>query len=226
MAVATSFPPPSGKGYATKFSNPILLYWTLSKQAYRQNKRSILTAPFYLCQHLYFLASSDSKALVLDSSVFQTPCDAGTIGSTSPYAANISDADYAVGLTRGLESGTGTGFSFINLTAGDTDFLAAGSNMTSYILNTYGALSHTRRAATTFEGPVNPVIAFSALLEAGEGTFLEGSPICPHDCILANLYRISASQCRPLMRVIQFLCTSLEPGSTIATTTLCRHQCT
>lgn len=109
---------------------------------------------------------------MLDPSVFQTPCDAGTIGSTSPYAANISDTDYAVSLTRGLESGTGTGFSFINLTAGDADFLAAGSNMTNYILNTYDTLSHTRRAATTFEDPVNPVTAFSALLEAGEGTFL------------------------------------------------------
>ena len=111
----------------------------------------------------------DSQALVMGPSVFQTPCDAGTVGSTSPYATNMTDTDAAISLSRGLEGGTSEGFSFLNLTAGDPAFALAGGNMTQYLLDTYARLSHTRRAATTFEDPVNPVTAFSALLEAGQG---------------------------------------------------------
>lgn len=69
---------------------------------------------------------------------------------------------------QGLVLGDSAPFSFLNLSNGDAAFQKVGGNMTQYLLDTYDELSHTRRAAVSFEDPQNPVVAFSSLLEAAQ----------------------------------------------------------
>jgi hypothetical protein len=135
-----------------------------------------------------FPPPGSENPLVLSPSLFVQPCSGNSVQGVTPFSSNLTTgryyptydsysnngfnaeedkqpATFAAGLAQGLVGGADAAFPFLNL-SGDTEFLAADSNLTTYLLNTYTQLSNTRRAAISFEEPENPVVEYSAVLQA------------------------------------------------------------